>query len=77
MSQQDLGCGADSTEGRMRHYMGGSVPTTEGWCCSLPNNVMTHPGRKILPPWGYLDRLSLRVIRDSTTTACFSDEMRK
>lgn len=42
----------------------GSGPTTEGCCFSLPNNIMTHPGRKILPPWGYLERRSLRVIRD-------------
>lgn len=51
-------------KGRMWRYMRGCAPAREGWCSSLPNQVMTHPGRKILPPWGYLDPLSLRVIRD-------------
>lgn len=64
MSQQDKSRGTDSSEEKMWCYMRGSVPTRKGWCFSLPNNAMTHPGRKILPPWEYLERLSLRVIRD-------------
>jgi hypothetical protein len=48
----------------MWHYTRGSVPTPEGWGFSLPNNIMTHPGREILPPWGYVEHLRLRVIRD-------------
>jgi hypothetical protein len=62
--QQGQSATADSTEGRMWHYTRGSVPTPEGWGFSLPNNIMTHPGREILPPWGYVEHLRLRVIRD-------------
>lgn len=65
MSQQGQSRTADSTEGEgLWCYIRSSVPTREGWCFSLPNNIMTHPGREILPPWGYVEHLSLRVIRD-------------